>query len=531
MTYTTPLPTARTQIFGRLAERFDPAGPGVFSEYRDDWVACIEKEFGTSLTDDIRRVVESVQRNPVTLVRSANGVGKTHGGARLVAAFYKIFEQSKIYTCAAPPESNLKNLLWGEISTVTTDHADIFEDDIVRTLHIRRKAFKNSFITGVTIPVAGSAQQREARFSGKHSPYLLFVVDEGDAVPDEVYKGIESCMSGGMARLVIFFNPREKIGRVWELEHDGLANVIEISALNHPNVVSGRSLIPGAVTREKTVERFNLWTRPLMEGETIKEELQIDTPPFLVGEVAPTPAGDGLFPPLMGGKRVVTENSFWYMVLAQYPPEGENRLIPQYMIDSARMRMKEWVREHGDTVPNALPLMGGDIADLGDDNTVICIRWGGFPKFFVWNGVDPTISAERAAELYIAHHVHHATVDALGVGAGVPSRMGQLGCKSVTGIRVSERSTRYNPLGVFNTLRDEMWWGLREWLRTDPAAMLPNDPELIKQLSIPTYAVRGGRIVVSSKDEMRRRMNKRSPDKAEALMFTMGYRTTQFDSI
>ena len=38
---------------------------------------------------------------------------------------------------------------------------------------------------------------REAKFSGKHAPYLLFILDEGDAIGDEVYRGIESCMSGG----------------------------------------------------------------------------------------------------------------------------------------------------------------------------------------------------------------------------------------------------------------------------------------------------------------------------------------------
>ena len=54
-----------------------------------------------------------------------------------------------------------------------------------------------SFIQGVAIPMSGSPEEREAKFSGKHSPVLIFIVDEGDAVPEEVYKGIEGCMSGG----------------------------------------------------------------------------------------------------------------------------------------------------------------------------------------------------------------------------------------------------------------------------------------------------------------------------------------------
>lgn len=533
----TALPSAQSQILDRLAARFDPQGGGTFAKYRDDWVACIEAEFGAHLTDDIRTVVESVQNNPITLVRSANGVGKTHGGAHLALAFYKIFDKAKVYTCAAPPENNLKNLLWGELSSITSGRPAMFEEDVIHQLHIRRNTYKNSFVTGVTIPLSGSAQQREARFSGKHAPYLLFMVDEGDAVPDEVYKGIESCMSGGMARLVIFFNPRERIGRVWELEHSGLANVLEISALSHPNVIAGRQLIPGAVTREKTVERFNLWTRPVMDGESPKEELTVQVPNFLVGTTAPTPSGGGFFPPLSNEPRIVTDNSFWYMVLAQYPPEGESRLISQIVIERAVARMKAWIAENKDQIPiEHAPHMGVDVSDLGQDSTVVCIRWGGLPKFFTWEGVEPNQSAEKAAELYKRYHVRRANVDALGVGAGVPARMTQLGCQNVVGVRVSERSTRYNPMGVFNTRRDELWWGLREWLRTDPNAMLPDDKDLLKQLSTPTYIVRGGserggRIMVSSKDDMRRRLGGKSPDKAEALMLTLGYKMTQFDSI
>lgn len=531
MTVTSYAPSATERIIEQLARRFDPAGAGEFSQYQDDWVRCIEVGLGATLTDDIKRVVRSVQNNQITVVRSANGVGKTHCGAHLAIAFYKMYDGAQVYTCAAPPESNLKNLLWGEIASITEMKPELFEDDIVKTMHINRKKARKTFVTGVTIPTAGSEKQRESRFSGKHAPYLLFMVDEGDAVPDEVYRGIESCISGGFARLVVFFNPRDKVGRAWDMEHEGVSNVVEISAFNHPNVISGRTLIPGAVTREKTVERINLWTRPIAEGEEPKEEEKITIPDFLVGETAPTPSGNGIFPPLPPGDRIIIESSFYYMVLAQYPPIGESRLIPQDLIDKAVARMKQYVAEHGDIPPIAPAIMGLDVADVGQDSTSTCIRWDYFPRFFTWSGVEPTTSAEKAADLYGQYNCVHANVDALGVGAGVPERMRQLGCKSVNGVRVSERSTRYNPMGVFNTLRDQLWFGLREWLRTSPHAMLPENRVLLKQLAAPTYQVKGGRIMVSSKDEMRKRLGGASPDLAESLMLTLGYSKSQFDSI
>ena len=209
--------------------------------------------------------MESVRDYPITIARSANATGKTHAAARIAIWFYKTFPDSQVYTSAAPPESNLKKLLWGEIGSTVERHPELFASDSIRSLFIGGSA--KSFIAGVTIPASGTEAQREAKFSGKHAPYLLFIIDEGDAVPDDVYRGIESCMSGGHARLLVMFNPRHQSGEVHRMERDGRANVVKLSAFNHPNVVTGINQIPGAVTRETTIRRINQWCRPLASGE------------------------------------------------------------------------------------------------------------------------------------------------------------------------------------------------------------------------------------------------------------------------
>ena len=61
-------------------------------------------------------------------------------------------------------------------------------------------------------------------------------------------------------------------------------------------------------------------------------------------------------------------------------------------------------------------------------------------------------------------------------------------------------------------------WEVREWLRSD-LAMLPPDAELIEELLAFTYEVKGGKVKVSSTDEVKDLL-KRSPDRARALMFT-----------
>jgi hypothetical protein len=65
-----------------------------------------------------------------------------------------------------------------------------------------------------------------------------------------------------------------------------------------------------------------------------------------------------------------------------------------------------------------------------------------------------------------------------------------------------------------------LWWILREWLRKDDSAMLPNDGMLLEELRTPSYKKNlRGKIVIMNKDTMREKL-KRSPDRAEALALT-----------
>ena len=486
------------------------------SQYRQSPADYCQAVLGEHYTADIVRVMESVRDYPITIAKSANAVGKTHGAARVAVWFYKAWEDAQVYTAAAPPQDNLRRLLWGEIGSIVEQHADLFADDGIRTMHIERSA--QSFITGVTIPASGTAEQREAKFSGKHAPHILFIVDEGDAVPDEVYQGIESCMSGGFARLLVMFNPRAQSGPVWIKERDRMANVVQLSALDHPNVRSGTDEIPGAVTRETTVRRINQWSRPLVAGEKPDDEC-IEVPDFLAGVVARSLKGDE-YPPLPSGWRKVENPALWYMVLGLYPPSGTNQLISRAWIAAARSRWDAYVAQFGEVPPEGVqPLMGVDVAEFGADSNAACFRSGGWvAPLEVWGGVDTYVTGERAAALYAEHDAREAQVDATGVGAGVAPHMVRRGAIAHS-VKVASAPTFATELGEFTQLRDQLWWQAREWLRTDTGAMLPPDEMLIEELAAPTYTIRSGKIKVMDKATMRDIL-KRSPDRADALCLT-----------
>ena len=493
------------------------------SIYQDDPVGFCTEELGEVLTDDVKQMMNSVRDNPVTVAVSANAVGKTHGAARVAVWFYKCFEDSQVYTAAAPPIDNLKTLLWGEIGSITRSHPLLFVDDYPATMRIAdEEVHPRSFIVGRTIPTSGTPEEREAKFSGKHAPHLLFIFDEGDAIPDEVYKGAEACMSGGHTRMLIMFNPKRKSGYVYKMIKEGKVAVVELSAFNHPNVVSGRQIIPGAVDRNTTVRRINEWTVPLGDSETPGVDC-FEVPEFLVGARAYSKKGE-LYPPLPPGWRRVIDAQFHYMVLGQYPPHEVNQLISREWIDNARARWDAYVAQYGMVPPKGIigPVLGLDVADDGDDYNSLCERYGGFVKGFrKWKGVDPDMTAIKASQIHKELQAEATFADSIGVGAGVVPRMRRLGCSSAFKVKASEAPTKSTEMGEFGTLRDQLCWEVREWLRKDPGAMLPPDDELIEELEVLTYRIdaKTGKIKVMPKDQVKAKLG-RSPDKFDSLKFT-----------
>ena len=460
--------------------------------------------------------MESVRDNPITIAKSANATGKTHAAARVAVWWFKCFPGSQVYTAAAPPENNLKKLLWGEIGGIAENHQDLFRSDQVNILHISQSS--QSFLTGVTIPMSGTDAQREAKFSGKHAPYLLFIIDEGDAVPDAVYRGIESCMSGGHARMLVMFNPRAEAGEVYRMERDGRANVVHLSAFNHPNVITGGDKIPGAVTQETTIRRINEWCRPLSDQEKPDSECFL-LPEYLEGLRAKRQSG-GMYPELASGWYKIMEPAFSYMVLGQYPAQGTTQLISKEWTAAARSRWDAYVSKYGEEPPFAISaIMGLDIGEFGSDANAACFRYGGFvERLICWGGVDPMATGDRATGEYQQRNVGSCNVDATGIGAGVAPHMQRSGCTAI-GIKVASKPTEETELGEFGILRDQLWWACREWLRTDSGAMLPPDEMLLEELHTPTYEVKNGKVKVMNKDTMRDLL-KRSPDRADALCLT-----------
>lgn len=501
------------------------SGSTDYTKYQKDPVAFAKEVLGIQvITDEVAEMLESVRDNRVTVARSATGTGKTFGAMVASTWFYKCFADSSVYTTANPHENN--KILWAEIGDITTKQSALFTNDKIIDFHISRS--KKDFITSLTVPTTGTDATKEGKFSGKHHIHMLFVVDEGDTLPDFAYRGIEGCMSGGLiVRLLIMYNPRAEAGAPYRMERDEMANIIHLSAFNHPNVITGEHIIPGAVSREITVQRINEWTRPLVESESRTINC-FDLPDFLVGVTAQKMKGNGSgeYPPLVAGTYEVREQPFHYIVLGQYPPQPAQQLISREWVNRARARYEVYLAENGNVPPAGVkPIMGGDVAEYGSDSNCRCLRYGGYiPPLLLWGGMDTVASGDRFVEEHQAYGVTTSYIDSTGLGAGIAPQMVRLKCTAI-GVKVAERAPTDCEFGTFKQLGDQLYWSMREWLRVDPGAMLPDDEELIQELLTPTYTVTNGVVKVMPKNPTEgkvcmRDLLKRSPDRMEALRMT-----------
>jgi hypothetical protein len=519
------------QFWNSLDRLFVKDDQVTFLEYKDDPVGFGEKVLGEQYSDEVKIMMESVRDYPVTIAISATGPGKTHAAARIATWFYLCQTLPKIFLAAAPPIDNLEDLLWSEMGGIVRQNRELFKRDYITHLRIASKQPLSSkavdvvdddgeikVIKGLTIPSSGTAEDRVAKFSGKHAPSLLFIFDEGDAIPDEVYEGAEGCMSGGFVRMLILFNPKKETGEVYRMIKDKEANIVKLSAFNHPNVLTGEDVFPGAVTREETVRRINSWCRPLVKNEKPNSKC-FKLPEFLVGTVAKSKAGV-MYPPLVGGYYEIKKPQFSYMVLGEYPAESEDSLISKEWTAMARSRWDAYVAMHGREPPVGVRgIQGQDVAEMGDDANAACFRYGGFvDEFVTWDGVDIMISADRGTLLHDSRNIDKVYVDHTGWGAGVAPAMCRKGVTAI-GVKVATKPTEKVEEGEFKILRDQLAWKVREWLRLDPGAMLPPDEEMLEEMHVLTYEIKDGTIRVMKKEDIKE-IIKRSCNKFDALALT-----------
>ena len=196
-------------------------------------------------------------------------------------------------------------------------------------------------------------------------------------------------------------------------------------------------------------------------------------------------------------------------VFGEFPPASINALLGVEEVQRAMRRHIE--ASEYDFMQKRL---GIDVARFGDDRTVLWPRQGLMnAKPIVLRHQNTMNIAARAFQAIEHWGVEQTLIDDTGHwGHGVVD--------ALTTIGVSVVPLQYGGKAIdrrYKNRRAEMWVQGAKAIRS--GASLPNLPELVAELTEPTYSFAGGVFLLEDKDMIKKRLG-RSPDLADAMMNT-----------
>jgi hypothetical protein len=197
-------------------------------------------------------------------------------------------------------------------------------------------------------------------------------------------------------------------------------------------------------------------------------------------------------------------------VLGQFPTTALNSLLSAAQVEAAIGR-----HYRADEYEHQAKIIAADVARFGDDRTVIFKRQGlaAFPPQILRGARSEQIAGT------IAQHVVDWRPDAIfvdgsgGYGAGTVDalRLGRVTAEEVHGSGAPIDARFFNK-------RAECWWLMAEWIKAG-GALPPDCPEIVAELTEPTYYLQNGKLRVEEKEQIKKRLG-RSPDLADSLAYS-----------
>jgi hypothetical protein len=319
------------------------------------------------------------------------------------------------------------------------------------------------FLGARSYPKTANADEQGKTLSGLHSKYVLALIDESGAIPLTVLRAAEQALSTcAFGKIVQAGNPISQEGMLYaaasSLRH--LWFIIRVTGDPDDPLRSSRVDLDWAKTQIATYGRDNPWVASY--------------------------------------------------ILGQFPTQAFNALLTVEEVEAAMHR-----RPPADAYQWAQKRLGVDVARFGDDRTVIFPRQGLMAfKPVVMRVARTTDIAARVAQAITSWNAELTLVDDTGHwGHGVIDNLLAAGYP-VQPVVFSDPAL--DPR--YKNRRAEMHISLAEWVKRGGA--LPQVPELVAELTTPTYTFINGRFALEEKDQLKKRLG-RSPDLADAIALTL----------
>jgi hypothetical protein len=394
-------------------------------------------------------------------ISSGNGIGKSALLSWLMLWSICTFEECLGVTTAGT-EGQLRTRLWGELSKWFTKLPEPLRGQFQLTA---TALFHREQERTWRIDARPWTERSQEAWSGLHNygKRVLVIMDECSVVPESIWRATEAMLSDAETQIV------------WVVA-------------GNPIRLDGRfpMCFPGG--------RFSgMWTTFKVDSR----EVSLTNKEMIAEKIS-----------------YYGENSNYVKshVKGEFPTASQTQLIPLDLVEAAAVR---------DTyVHPADPIiLGVDVASgHGEDSSVVYIRQGldgrsHLPQKFP--NVNPLELAYKVVAIAEELGAQATFIDAGGLGEGCVAKCRELGL-AVHAVYFAGKPD--NPSGIARAAnkRAEVWLAMMHWLK---AGAIPNDPQLIAELTAPEYTEAPLGILLERKSDMRAR-GLASPDCADAFSLT-----------
>ncbi len=476
----------------------------VFKSWQADWNKFVREVLKARLDKEQQDIITSVQHNHMTAVASGTARGKDFVAACASLCFLyltpkfngkgELIENTKV-AMTAPTGRQVTNIMVPEIRRLMRNAkclpGRIVSGDI-------RTNYEEWFLTGFK-----ADDDNAEAWSGFHAVNTMFVVTEASGISETTFNAIEGNLQGN-SRMLIVFNPNITTGYAARAMKSERFNKFRLSSLTAENVVNKKITIPGQVDYDWVKDKVESWSSRVEEND------------FNEGE------GDFRW----NGSLYRPNDLFRVKILGMFPKVAADVLIPYEWIELAN---RNWLlyQETNSRCDDPVRL-GVDVAGMGRDESILCPRSGNWVEKFVAHQ-----SAGKADHMHVAGLVLHyikpkgtyAFIDTIGEGAGVFSRLLELGHYNAISCKYSEGAnglSDINNVYTFANMRAFLYWCVRDWLdpknKNNPC-LPPNDKLIEEATEIKWSFQSNGSILIEKKEDIKKRL-KRSTDYFDALANT-----------
>jgi hypothetical protein len=338
----------------------EAAAANPFSKYQTDPIAYAEEVLGLTpwpgtlkkgqrelfedVAESVRKQLAGEPADKIFRVEAGNGIGKTFGGAMLVNWFFDAFAPSITIT-TAPTINSVTELLWKDIKKMRPSRLP------GRVLPSEPRMLKDADHFAIGKTTSDADGRGEERFKGQHEDFCCFVLDEAEGLKKFVFDAVIRMMTGNKVVIVLMFaNPRSRNSEFFRWGRRPGVQSYCLSALDHPNVVLGKQVVPGATTREWVDERILEWCD--LVTAHCEDDYTFEVP-WRPGEIwKPT-------------------TEFMTSIMGVAPANSaDDVFVPSGRYDAAKARQPKEDRPQ-------MARIGVDAAGYGNDTGTIYARWNG----------------------------------------------------------------------------------------------------------------------------------------------------------